>query len=322
MLRGFSILVMILIHTNAYFLSNKTAYFFWDLSEFAVPAFIFCSAYIFFKRNLNFENFGTFFSYVKKRFLRLLLPYYFFAFFFILYIYLKEPKKIDVQYLLGSFFSVGGIDISWLVLLFLMFSIIMPAVLIFSRLKKSLFYIFLFLSVASSFLLIFFRPLINYREIMWFPWSLIIFFVYYFVKYESSKKFLYSAFFFSTLTFILIRFIEIKINHPLSQYENKYPPNLYHLAFGISAISLFYIIAKTGIFYFKPIKNFLHFFSKHSYSVFFLHYFLIFIFMLSFTFKFNWLTFFFTIFITTAIIQKTISWINQFMFLERSSTME
>src|SRR5579864_4521172 len=138
-MRGLAILAMVLIHTNAYFLSDKIAETLWNYSQFAVPVFLFCSSYIFF-RNRPTHGVMLPFTYIKKRFMRLLIPYYIFAVIYILVSYFEEPAKITGQYILQSLFLVGGIDINWLILLFLFLTFLMPIFTYLEEKQKKLFF--------------------------------------------------------------------------------------------------------------------------------------------------------------------------------------
>src|SRR3989344_2705870 len=140
-IRGISMLAVILIHTTYYFQKDEVAYFLWNYSQFAVQAFLFCSAYVYFKKDSP-HNITQGFSYIKKRFVRLLLPYYFFLIFFIPVLLFFYPHTISTAYIIESILSVGGVDINWLVLLFLQLSIIFPLMAYWAKKKKVLFYSF------------------------------------------------------------------------------------------------------------------------------------------------------------------------------------
>ena len=105
-IRGISIILMILIHTNVYFLGNKISYLTLELSQFAVVAFIFCSAYLFY---LKQQTYGLvdFTRHLWKRVKRLVIPYYFFFAIYYLFTLIKEPKKLTVPYVVQNIFHSG-----------------------------------------------------------------------------------------------------------------------------------------------------------------------------------------------------------------------
>ena len=304
MLRGLAMVAMISIHTNAYFLSNKVAGFLWDLGQFAVPLFIFCSGYLFFKKDFHIR---LYFHYIKKRFRRFLVPYYFFLIFYLSLVYLKEPAKITFKYFLENLLVIGGVDINWLVLLFICFSFILPPFYHLVHKHKSWFYFFVFISFFSSLTLVFFSFPFNYRLIMWLPWFLIIIFSYWLVKNEKNNLLQLAVFIFFVFTFLLLRYLQVINHHSLIQYYNKYPPNLYHLSYGIIFIIGLFWLTKRKEFNFFPLKKLLEFLSVNSYSIYFIHILVIYIITVFFKLKLTWVGFFITVLLSTIFVQVVIN---------------
>jgi hypothetical protein len=120
-LRGVSLLAVIFIHCLAYYLSDNVAHTLWNYSQFAVQVFVFCSGYLFFKKFIG-TNTQPSFNYLFSRIKRLLVPYYIFLVTFIPIIYLTQRKKITFTFLLENILVKDGIDINWLVLLFIQFA--------------------------------------------------------------------------------------------------------------------------------------------------------------------------------------------------------
>lgn len=303
MLRGFAILVMIMLHTNAYFLKTPISFFIWDWGQFAVPVFIFCASYVFFQKQQTFSTFSAFFKYLKKRLTRLLVPYYIFVLIFCGLFLLKDPSKITFSYVWHNLTINGGIDINWLVLLFVFFSIIMPFISWSYTNNKTLFYLFTTASIISSILLVFYKFPYNYRLIMWLPWSLLVVVSYFIYKFERNKLFMLLGFATSTFLFIVFYYLQSYLKHSLIMYDNKYPPNFYHLTFCISSIFFICWVGKINKLFFFPVKQYLDFLSKNSYSIYFIHYSIIFILFAFTKIKFNWLTFFIATTAITSICQ-------------------
>lgn len=299
LLRGIAILAMILIHTTYYFLGDKTALFIWKWSQFAVPVFIFCSAYIFFQnpKKSNFE-------YLKKRIYRLLKPYYLFLLFFIPVIYFVNHQVLTPNYIIQSLIIAGGVDISWLVLLFVFLTFIFPLISLSFEKYKFLFWTYSLISFISSIFLIFYKLPFSYKFIFWLPWSVIPIFTLFFVLHEHKKNFLNYLIIGSGLVFTSSYYLEKFVNHNLGMYENKYPPTIYFLAYGIFMICISYILSNL-LKKNKTITRILSFFSMYSYSIFFVHYLLLII-LANYRdyFKFNWITFFLSILFITIIIQS------------------
>jgi len=305
-LRGLAMVAMISIHTNAYFLSNKVAGFLWDLGQFAVPLFIFCSGYLFFKKDFHIKHYW---HYVNKRFQRFLIPYYVFLIFYISLVYLKEPAKVTLNYFFQNLLVIGGVDINWLVFLFLYLSILLPPFYFLAHKHKVWFYFFASISFVSSLALMFFSFPFNYRLIMWLPWFLIIVFSFWLVKNEKNNMLQLIVFLFFILIFFSLRHLQVINHHSLIHYYNKYPPNLYHLSYGISfTIGLFWL-AKREVFNFFLLKKMLDFLSINSYSVYFIHYLIIYVLFVITKIKFNWVTFFLYVLALSIIIQLLINYL-------------
>lgn len=305
-LRGLAMLSMVIIHTNAYFRDIKIADFLWDANQFAVPVFIFCSAYIFFKKQRPFNHVSGWFFYIKQRFIRLLVPYYIFAGVYIFLTLLKEPTKITASYLTQSFFLVGGIDINWLILLFLIFSFIMPVLAYVAKKSLVLFCLLALISALTALLLVFFPFSFNYRLIMWVPWLTIVFMGWFFVRYENRKILWVVGPLISLLFFLSLRAVQRNLGHSLIMFDNKYPPNLYHLSYGALAVFILFFLAKKGAFNFLPLKKVLEFLSLHSFPVYFIHWIIIYALTLFFKIKFQWVGFFLTVLFLTLMVQVVI----------------
>jgi fucose 4-O-acetylase-like acetyltransferase len=269
-LRGISIIVMILIHTNAYLLGDKWAYNTREISQFAVVAFLFCSAYLSLLK--PYPSAQELIPYLWKRLKRLAVPYYIFFTIYILFSMFALGKHFSQQYIVSSYLLTGGIDFNWLVLLFVELMIITPLIqFLYSKYKAGL-YIYTFIAFVSSVLFLKYTPLPYYRAIMWLPWSLVVVYTLYFEKLWSNKK----IFFGITLLFGLIfiatqQLILLPLHHSFSMYANKYPPNLYHISYSLFAINIIYYMSKKQFFASPLVQEVIHFFSINSYPIFFIH---------------------------------------------------
>lgn len=305
-LRGIAMLGMILIHTTYYFLSDKIALFIWNWSQFAVPVFIFCSSYLFFQKPLNL----TIFKYLRKRSIRLLMPYWIFMVFFFLLVFIREPLKLSPYYIIQSVFVVGGIDISWLVLLFLQLTLILQVILISAKKSGLLFSILLFFSFASSMIFLFFHFGISYKYIMWLPWTLILFYAYFFTKFQFFRKFSWVIIVLAFAVFLSTRFLLKEELKSLSFYDNKYPPNIYFISYGILCIELLFLISKKNLLDILLLSKLLLFLSKNSYTVFFIHSAVLYIFVgFLHSFGFSWFLFFFLILSISIGITRILNWL-------------
>lgn len=309
MLRGIAIIAMILIHTCYYFLSDKTALFIWNWSQFAVPVFVFCSSYLFFQKTKDTPALS--FAYFKKRITRLVYPYYIFLLFFIPVVFLLTPEKINAKYIVQSIFLIGGVDVNWLILLFVYITIILPIISIFYYKYRLLFIIYSLISVASSVSFIFYKLPVSYKYTMWLSWSVIPIFALFFVLHEHKNKFLLFLTAISGIVFTASYYVEIIFKHNLGMFENKYPPTIYFLSYGAFLILLLYFLSKFLIRN-NVITKIVSFFSIHSYSIYFIHY-TILIILASYLklLKLSWVTYFLAVLLSTVAIQMGINKIRK-----------
>lgn len=290
---------MIVIHATAYFLKDKIAYFLWDTSQFVVPVFIFCSVYLFFKKNILINR-KNIFPYIKKRFSRLLVPYYSFLFVFFLSMIFIGRTVPSLSYISQNIFLYGGLDLNWLPLLFIYITLLNPLI-VFLKNKRLLFNTFFLISLLSSIIFIFVST--NYRWIMWLPWALLIFFTIYFVDNEKNNKKLIFIFTISVIIYVAAYYLESHIGHTLNHYTNKYPPTIYHISYGIFWTIFLYRLSEINLFKIMKIESILNFFSNYSYEIFFVHNLILYLFgWLKVSFS-NWVLFFTVIVGLTVLVQ-------------------
>lgn len=269
-LRGISIIVMILIHTNAYFLGNKWAYNTREISQFAVVAFLFCSAYLSLLK--PYPTLSEIIPYMGKRLKRLLIPFYIFFTFYLGFMAFALDKKYSLSYIFQSYALTGGIDFNWLVLLFIELMIVTPFIqYLFAKNKIGL-YVYSFIALTSSIIFLKYTPLPYFRPIMWLPWSFVIVYTLYFNKLWNNKKiFLAVTVLFGLIFVITQQFVLAPFHHSFSMYANKYPPNLYHISYSLFAVNIIYFLSRKQFFSSSLVQSVVNFFSVYSYTIFFIH---------------------------------------------------
>ncbi len=276
-LRGLTIFAMIVIHASVYFQEDKTAYFLWDLLQFAVPVFLFCSAYISFKRNQTVEL-SKFPSYIGKRLKRLLFPYWIFLLFYVPLVYFYDSSQMTMgQILRFATLTTSGNDVSWLVLLFAMSAVLIPFMLFLNKKHIVLFWTFGTLSFVGSIFLLVFQSPVHFKLMMWFPWTLMFYFTWYFAQEENSKERLIELFITTTILYAFLFYWLPLRGNSIVHYENKYPPNLFHLSYGMSWIVLLYYLAKKKVFALPGLKQLVSFLSRRSYSIYFIHFLILYV---------------------------------------------
>ena len=310
-MRGLAVLLIILIHVTVYFRNNKIASVLWEYSQVAVPIFVFCSAYLYFSKTKQ-EQLSV--AYFWRRIKRLVIPYYAFLLFLFAYTLFFKNVSMQLQPMMKRIFflNMSSNDIDWLVVLFLYFMILMPLIRILSY-KPILFWIFTTISCISAIALLFTDSTLYFRLVMWLPWSLVLIVTYLVVRYESKKWFLPAIITTFLSLYIASRAFLLYSGDTLTLTENKYPPNIYYLSYGIFLMLLLYSIYKKYSSKIGFIQKYFDYFSTYSYSLFFIH-FLILYYFLDFTEyeKMQWWGLFGIIIIISVVAQSILNRIQAF----------
>ena len=114
-LRAVALITIVLIHSLVPYLNDPLNHQLWNVSQFAVQIFVFCSGYLFFSREFDKEE-KVDMRYITKRLKRLLVPYYVYALVFIPILFFTHHSTATLDYIVSSLLLTGGIDIGWLVL--------------------------------------------------------------------------------------------------------------------------------------------------------------------------------------------------------------
>jgi len=201
-------------------------------------------------------------------------------------------------------------DTGWLVVLFIYLIFIFPIIKLVVK-NKTRFVFFIILLLYASFLLLFENLKIPFRYTMWLPWSLFVAFAYILTKIENKK---YSSIFLILVPFVLFflsKTLLVSDGKSLIFTDNKYPPNLYYLSYGVwttAALYFGYKMLESKKLITNSMQKIFYFFSFHSYSLFFIHFLYIYIFTgLGFQKSLNWWSFFVVILLLSIVTQIVIN---------------
>jgi hypothetical protein len=225
---------------------------------------------------------------------------------------LKDATKINWQNILMNFtLTTPGNELNWAVLLFVYMTILLLPLIYLWRKNRVVFWLYSLVSLASSILFLNYGWPYNYKLIMWLPWSLVILFSWYFARFESKKNFFPQTLIWTGVLFLFLYVVQNLLGNSLGFLNNKYPPNLYYLSYGMFSSVVIYYLAEKGFFNF--ISKTLNYFSTNSYNIFFIHLFLI-IALREFIDiqKFSWWMFFGIIFSLTVVIQTILNKIKTY----------
>jgi peptidoglycan/LPS O-acetylase OafA/YrhL len=271
LMRGLAMILVIVTHTAAYFMSNKAISSFWNIIHFSVPVLVFCSGYVLFAKYNTINSTQEYFIFLKKRLIRLLKPFYIFLLFlFIVKIFENRFNILQLWQGVRILYP----DISWLVLLFVQLTILFPLCLYIIR-RPITVRISLILLSCLGILLIFWRPSIDYRWYMGLPW-LLPFVISRFYQRTLEKQIVYKIVITTFFAFLfIVQYLYLHhIGHDLILQNNKYPPNLYYLSYALAwlfGITILVDMAWVQKLFTKPLS----FFSMNSFSLYFIHFLLI-----------------------------------------------
>ncbi len=293
-LKAIGIFFIILVHSIQQTAQTTLSTSIANISQFAVPVFVFCSCLLYAKISSKYTSSTP--VYVARRVWRLLKPYYIFLIFYLPLTGVLTLKSIDIKHAISLLLVWAPTnEPDWAVLLFIYISCLALLVRYLYHRARPVFWLYVAAAVASAGFLLQHTYPFGFRSIMWLPWSLVVIFGFFVKKYEDRRWLYLVILIVPAVVFYTSYFILNQAGQPLNFYANKYPPNLYFLSYGILASSIFYIASRVGFFSIIP-RQIVAFFSINSYSIYFVHFILILLFVKYGNIKiFSWWQFFFII---------------------------
>lgn len=266
-LRGFAMIAMIANHISAYLLHLPFAKFLWNIGEVSVPVFIYCSVASYLissKRHFSWSN------YIPKRLKRLLIPYWIFLGVEAIRIYLQEGKIVELNWMIKNILLIGGMDLNWLVLLFIYLLFVIPLVVLLNQDHIKGFWSLMITCVLISTMGLFVDLHQLSRLVMIFGWTIIVGVSILLEQTNLSIKNKTFGVFGLFLTYIVSHFYLFNTGQKLFQYDHKYPPDIYHITWG--ALGMILLVSLFKKYQEKLIgKRILKFFSIYSYPIYFTH---------------------------------------------------
>lgn len=228
---------------------------------------------------LSYKN-ESYITYVVKRFKRLIVPVWifltiFFAFFFILNIFIKSSFVIDIGLIVKSYSLLSGIGYVWIIRIFFTISILNPFLLKFSNKTKStiskISVIIILLALqqlsassvtdATGIKYVIFNLILSNS----FGYMIISLAGMYMIKQSKRDNILMVFLFFIMFIFSIFFFKSFDIN------LYKYPPQLLYLSYGLSISFLLW-----NVLSFEKVENIFRnnvvsWFSTNSLNIYYWH---------------------------------------------------
>jgi len=266
-LRAVAITGVMLTHSLALFLGPKSINSAWNYLHFVVVGFVFCSGYV---TTLTHTH-TSLVAWYQKRFVRLYVP-------FVLYVVaymIVSSRSFSSHFFTDSLTFLGGVDVGWLTLLFLQLTILTPLLLHIDMMGSAAKVVFIVLGVFSIITLFIRIPTVYSRAVAWLPWSFIFLLGRLYATCEKSKSlrttYLPSIGIVSFIIWILLKFLLIHWNQPITLTLHKYPPDIFYFLYGISINSFLLLISSKLKNLSNGITRLITFISKNSYGMFFIH---------------------------------------------------
>jgi len=317
MLRGLSILLVILLHIVPYYLQYPISQWLWSWGQWVVPAFILCSIAV---NNFEINSWSEYFAYILKRLKRLLIPYYLWLFIYTLMQVYIGHKSINLKYFFQNITLTGGTDFNWLVLLFVYLTIALPIIQKIIKKSEIISVIGIIITAMVSVYFIWNRPYLAgiYRFSMIIPWYGIAIALLLFLKWFRSKHWWKIALLIGSSfgVFVVSYQYFLTLHQSLNTYYHKYPPDIYYYSFCLWTVPVVYImtwlVSRPNILP-SPIKTAFQYVSQRSYSLFFIHILVLFVLDVKFpTRPFSYLSFCIITFIITFILMVVIDYVSSF----------
>lgn len=280
--KAIATIVVMITHVLAYHLGNASTWFLWNYSHFVVVGLVFSSAYLF-AQSHPIGSYRVSFGHIKKRFLRLYVPY-------LMYICIHATLmnmfpnlllgygwKKTWDFFVSNITLTGGVDFGWLTVLFIQIAILSPILLFITRHRtlRAVYAVSMALFIiTTTFLRI---PMSYSRLVAWLPWSSIAFLAFLYSDYEKksprgTQKVLQVSTLASGAIWVLFHVILNAFALPHAFSNHKYPPDISYLSYGVSFTGVILLILAR--FPYRPswISRLVTYVSKQSYQLFFIHF--------------------------------------------------
>ncbi len=275
-LRALSIVVMMIIHSNASFLNDPVSLWVWSYSQWVVPAFLLCS---FLVGSYEVTSFAGYWRYAIARARRLLIPYYAWLGIYIALLWFLRGSIPSSSSLIANIFFTGGNDYNWLVLLFLQSTLLGPLIIYLLKKRSYMSWIVFALSLTASVAFVQNRGYWqgHYRLWLMASWTGIIWGILYFARLWQEKKYKAAGLFWliAFVTYYVCSYVLVtRGGMRADMFYHKYPPDVIYFLFCLWTTPLAYLGAVYSAKIFSEQSLFIRIarhISVHSYTLFFIH---------------------------------------------------
>lgn len=280
-LKAFGAFLVIFIHVIARYKGlSRVNFLAWDLAHFGVGAFVLAAGFLQANSPLKDHDLASVWKWFKKRFVRVVVPYYIFAPVYVLAAMVvsspgKILAKIDLDYVLDTLLLSGGVGNNWIPRLFFWLAVAFVTLeLIRPYIKRIYKWAFGLSLIYSTYLLwgnfsLFGK---NTNVVGWLVIYLTGYFLYfvYEKKKDISIKWSMKALWGTIMAYLFLA----GIGASTVIFGNKYPPNLYFVMYNIFASLLMLYLFRHLVNWdrlWKWLQKGMSYLAKASYDLFFYH---------------------------------------------------
>lgn len=239
--------------------------------SFDVPLMVIISAIL---ANRTYKS-GNTLQYIKKRFIRLIIPTYIFLIVFFMIMLVFQRNNLTLELIVNSFLlqKNDSIGFVWIILVYFMCAILIPFINKIN-IKKTKNIICIFIIYITYEILAYFK--IGFEYNIWYsifyyiiPYGIITIIGYNYEKLTKKEKItLLVGNFIVNIIFLLINLL---VNNKYVLYTDyKYPPTIYFLTYGIVvSIVLLEIVQNTDFKIYK--SKFVEFIAQNSLWIYLIH---------------------------------------------------
>lgn len=283
-LKAIAIIIVMITHVLSYNLGNQITNIIWNYLHFVVPAFIFCSGFVTYQKYKNTSwTVSSSWQWFTKRIPRLVLPYYlvillhYTLWYLVPHIFSGNGLTKSIDFVLRSTVFVG-VDYGWLPLLFIELMFVTPLYLNAFK-KRGTRLLSIGISLASALTLLFIHIPVDFRIVMWLPWSLILLLSFAAAEHKDNRTsliptrtaYIVSICFSLTAWLFIDSFLHFH-GRQTTLTLHKYPPDIYYLSYGAGLGSILLLIEHILRPRIGVLRNMFRWLSAYSYELFFAHY--------------------------------------------------
>lgn len=281
LLKAFAAFLVVFIHVISWYKSKGVGFqYTWDLAHFSVGAFVFASGFLMANSKIKDRSVKGVLLYLWKRFKRIVLPYFIYVVAFLATKFILDGigntvDRFTWEYWWRTLSLNGGIGGNWIPRLFMGLSLLyIFAELVNPYIKHIYYYLFGIASVLSVYFMFGSSDFMRSDQKL-AGWFVIFMAGFYLSKNYDKFKVLFDKLLnISIVTLVTTYIFMAGTFEHLSIFSNKWPPNLYFVAYNMVMVLVVFLLfrfLKRGVKKGSWLDQIIKYYSYASYDMFFYH---------------------------------------------------